>query len=76
VAEEKMTAGQTSTMRDELEQATKGARFLDERKKDVPSALLILDALTKALPDHTWLLTLNQNKTEVKISGYSAAAAE
>jgi general secretion pathway protein L len=76
VANEKETAKQTITVRDELDQTIKAARFLDERKNAVPSALLVLNELTKALPDNTWLLTFNQNNTEVKISGYSSAAAE
>ena len=76
VEEEKQTAKQTMTVRGELEQTIKAARFLDERKKSVPSALAVLNELTRALPDNTWLLTFSQNNTEVKISGYSAAAAE
>jgi general secretion pathway protein L len=38
--------------------------------------LSVLNEVTKALPDNTWLLSLSKNKAEVKISGYSAAAAE
>lgn len=76
VEEEKETAKQTMAVRGELEQTIKAANFLDERKKSVPSALAVLDKLTRALPDNTWLLTFNQNNTEVKISGYSSAAAE
>jgi general secretion pathway protein L len=76
VAEERKAADRTLGMRDELEQTVKAAQFLNERKKNVPSSLLVLNELTKAIPDNTWLLTLSQDKSQLKISGYSAAAAE
>jgi general secretion pathway protein L len=76
VEEEKEAAKQTMSVRGELEQTIKAASFLDERKKSVPGSLAVLNELTRALPDNTWLLTFSQNNTEVKISGYSAAAAE
>jgi general secretion pathway protein L len=76
VEKEKETAKHTMAVRGELDQTIKAARFLDERKKSVPSALVILNELTRALPDNTWLLTFSQNNSEVKITGYSAAAAE
>lgn len=76
VAEERKAADRTLGMRAELEQTVKATQFLNERKKNVPSALNVLNELTKVIPDNTWLLTLNQDNSQLKISGYSAAAAE
>jgi general secretion pathway protein L len=76
VAQESAKAKQTVAKRTELDQMVNAASFLDQRKRDTPSVLRDLDALTKALPDNTWLVALTQNKSEVKISGFSAAAAE
>jgi general secretion pathway protein L len=76
VAEESGKAKQTLAKRAELDETVRAAAFLDERKKNVPGALSVLNELTKALPDNTWLVNLTQNQTDVKISGYSAAAAE
>jgi general secretion pathway protein L len=76
VAEESGKAKQTTKKRAELDEIVKAAAFLDERKKNAPSILGMIDELTKALPDNTWLISLTQTNTEVKISGYSAAAAE
>jgi general secretion pathway protein L len=76
VTEASSRAKQTLAKRGELDETVRAASFLDERKQNVPGVLGILNELTKALPDNTWLLSFNQNKAEVKISGYSAAAAE
>ncbi len=76
VALESAKAKQTVAKRTELDQMVNAASFLDQRKRETPSVLSVLDALTKALPDNTWLVALNQNKSEVKISGFSGAAAE
>ena len=76
VAGESARAKQTIAKRGELDEAIRAAGFLDERKQNVPGVFGVLNEVTKALPDNTWLLSLSQNKAEVKISGYSAAAAE
>jgi general secretion pathway protein L len=62
--------------RAELEETIRAAKFLHERKRNSARELAVLNELTKALPDNTWLSRLSQNKDEVKISGYSAAASE
>jgi general secretion pathway protein L len=62
--------------REELEETIRAAKFLHERKRNSARELAVLNELTKALPDNTWLSRLSQNKDEVKISGYSAAASE
>jgi general secretion pathway protein L len=76
VAEESGKAKQTLAKRAELDETIRAAAFLDERKKNLPGVLSVLNELTKALPDNTWLVNITQNQADVKISGYSAAAAE
>jgi general secretion pathway protein L len=76
VAEESVAAKRTMAMRGELDQTVKAAQFLDERKKNVPNSLVVLNELTKALPDNTYLFTFSQNAKEVKIAGYSSSASE
>jgi general secretion pathway protein L len=69
-------AKQVLAKRAELDENIKAARFLRERKQNLPRELAVLNELTKALPDNTWLNRLSQTKEGVKISGYSAAASE
>jgi len=76
VAEEGGKAKQTLAKRAELDETVRAAAFLDERKKNVAGTLAVLNELTKALPDNTWLTNFTQNETDIKISGYSAAASE
>ena len=76
VAEESARAKQILAKRAELDETVKAASFLDERKQNLLGVLGVLNEVTKALPDNTWLLSLSLNKAEVKISGYSATAAE
>jgi general secretion pathway protein L len=75
VSEERDRAKHSLAVRDELEQAIRASHFLDERKKNLPGTLRMLDELTKALPDSTWLFTMSLQSSQVKISGYSAGAA-
>lgn len=76
VEEESKGAKQILAKHAELDETVRAASFLDERKKNSPGVLGVLNELTKALPDNTWLLSLSKNNAEVKISGYSAAAAQ
>jgi general secretion pathway protein L len=76
VAVESAQAKQVLAKRAELDETIRAAKFLQERKRNSPRELAVLNELTKALPDNTWLSRLSQNKADVKISGYSAAASE
>jgi general secretion pathway protein L len=69
-------AKETMARRDELSARQSAVSFLDQRKRTIPSALLILSELTEALPDTTWITILTKNGSQVRISGYSAAAAD
>ena len=73
---ENAKAKQVLTKRGELDETIRAASFLDERKRNLPRELTVLDKLTKALPDNTWLVSFSQTNEGVKVSGYSAAASE
>jgi general secretion pathway protein L len=75
LAKEQETAKQTLAMRSDLVQEVKSAQFLDIRKKETLKSLVVLNELTRVLPDNTWLMTFQQNNSEIKISGYSTSAA-
>ena len=76
VEREGVKAKQALAKRAELEETVKATSFLDQRKQDLPRELNILNELTMALPDDTWLARLSHTKDGIKISGYSVAASQ
>ena len=76
VAQAKDKAQRTLSTRNELDRSIKAASFLDQKKLQAPTIILVLNELTKAIPDNTWLSTISEDNNEFKISGYSTAAAE
>jgi general secretion pathway protein L len=76
VAREKETADKTLVVRADLAQEVNSAQFLDSIKENTPIVLLSINELTRALPDDTWIMSLQLNQKEIKISGYSTAAAQ
>lgn len=63
-------------LRDELEAAAAGANFLAVEKASQPSMLLMLDELTRLLPDDTFLDRLSASRGELTMAGQSAQAAQ
>ena len=63
-------------LRDNLEEAAEAANFLAIEKSRQPSMVLLLDDLTRRLPDDTWLERLSFARGEVSLSGQSAQAAK
>ena len=63
-------------LRDSLEDAAEAANFLAIEKSRQPSMVLLLDDLTRRLPDDTWLERLSFARGEVSLSGQSAQAAK
>ncbi len=63
-------------LRDELQHATREETRLFRLKERRPPAVVVIDALSRLLPDDTWLLQLQLNDGEVALSGFSAAAAQ
>jgi general secretion pathway protein L len=65
-----------SGLRNNLEDAATAANFLAIEKSRQPSMVLLLDDLTRRLPDDTWLERLSFGRGEVSLSGQSAQAAK
>lgn len=63
-------------LRDELEAAAAGANFLAVEKASQPSMLLMLDELTRLLPDDTYLERLSASRGELAVAGQSPQAAQ
>lgn len=67
-------ARSVARMRSTLEDAATAANFLAVEKARQPSAVLLLDELSRLLPDDTWLERLNFSRGEVTLSGQSGQA--
>lgn len=63
-------------LRTGLEEAATAANFLAIEKARQPSMVLLLNELTRLLPDDTWLERLNFSRGEVTLSGQSGQAAK
>ena len=63
-------------LRDQLDQLEASTRFLQARKQDAPAMVVLLEELTQALPDDTWLEQLDVQGTRLQLRGQSAAAAK
>ncbi len=62
-------------LRETITELADGARFLSERKRTSPGVVETLDALTRLVPDDTWIQQLRINGDEVRVTGFSAAAS-
>ena len=63
-------------LRDSLEEAALAANFLAIEKGRQPSMVLMLNELTRLLPDDTYLERLNATRGEITLSGQSSQAAK
>ena len=61
-------------LRDELDAAAVGANFLAVEKANQPSMLLMLDELTRRLPDDTFLERMSVARGELTMAGQSTQA--
>ena len=71
----KEIAVETSQLRDRLTAATQAAAYLDDIKNAKPSAVVLLESLSKHIPDTTWLNRLEIKEQEVHVAGFSASAS-
>ena len=74
-AKARVVAMATAKLRETIAELADGAQFLAERKRSSPGIVEILDALSRLLPDGTWLQQLRINDDEVRLTGFSAAAS-
>jgi general secretion pathway protein L len=63
-------------LRDSLEEAALAANFLAIEKSRQPSMVLMLNEITRLLPDDTYLERLNATRGEITLSGQSSQAAK
>ena len=69
-------AREVSRLRSSLEDAATAANFLAIEKARQPSMVLLINELTRLLPDHTWVERLNFSRGELSLSGQSGEAAK
>lgn len=63
-------------LREELEAAAEGANFLAVEKASQPSMLLMLEELTRLLPDDTFVERLSASRGELTLAGQSGQAPQ
>lgn len=68
-------AEKIQALKDERDALIRQSGFLSERKARAPKPVLFIEELTRALPDHTWLFHLQQNGTQLRLSGYTSDAS-
>jgi len=68
-------AEEARAVRSEVDALEAGGRFILERRNATPAALVLLDELTRLLPDHTWLSRFELQRGELSIQGESANAS-
>lgn len=68
-------AEETRRLREQLEQAGAAARFMPQRLQNRMDLLVVLEEVTRLLPDETWLRQFELEGREVRLFGESAAAA-
>ncbi len=64
-----------ASLREELERAAASARFLAERRSKQPPLILLLDELSRLIPDDTFLEQLSVSQGQVGLRGLSPSAA-
>jgi len=75
IAHARTAANEASELEDQVLALRKELTFFADRKRSRPMVLSILLELTRALPDHTWLNELHYGNDQVRLAGYSSAAA-
>ena len=74
-AKARVVAMSAAKLRETIAELAGGTEFLAKRKRTNPGFVETLDALTRLLPDDTWLQQLRINGDEVRLTGFSAAAS-
>jgi general secretion pathway protein L len=75
LAQAKAAAKETDALRERLGKSAEEANFLPAKKWDTPSATLILEELTKLLPDDTFVIQLEFDGKAVQVMGETGSAA-
>ncbi len=75
VAEVKRAADESQALQKQIDAQAGESGFLAGRKRSAPEISEILDALTRLLPDDTWLTELRVKGNEIEITGLSLSAS-
>ena len=68
-------ANQALALRQKIDRSLAGAGTVARAKIDAPSAVQMLEELSRRLPDDTWLVQMNMVGDELEIEGTSPSAA-
>jgi len=71
----KSDATSVISMKQQLEKASQESAYIDEKKREYPEVLDILNALTRLLPDDTWLEQFELKGNRIRVLGLSADAS-
>ncbi|SEG04850.1 PilN domain-containing protein [Marinobacterium lutimaris] len=70
------SAEQAMNVRTELEALEAGSQYIFERKSVLPASLVILDELTRLIPDDTWISRFELQGNELRIQGESGNTSQ
>ena len=75
ISNEGIRATQVERLHHRIDQATTQLAFLEKQKR-APLFIAILNDVTRALPDGTWITELDITGNKIRIEGYSHAASD
>ncbi len=75
VAVVKREAVSVQSMQQDMERVASEAAYVDEKKRQYPEVLDVLNALSRLLPDDTWLERFEMKGGRIRIQGMSADAS-
>lgn len=75
IAEARVAAEETSVLRDRLDKVVREYNFPLDMKWGSPSALLVMEELSKRLPDDSFIIQLDFDGQTVQLQGESASAS-
>ena len=71
LAKVRAVAERAIAMKDQVADLVKRNSFVVDEKRNIPTVVEVLDEITRALPDDTWLLQLVYRDGTLRLSGYS-----
>ena len=75
VRQAKIKADAVVALRDEVDRLIRGAQTVASARKEAPSPLAILQALSQSLPDGTWIVQFNLTEGTVFLEGRTGSSA-
>ena len=75
VTEARSAAEQVLALRERLTRAERHASFLPERKRSIAARAVVIEQLSRALPDDAWIFQMEISGSGVEIRGYGRDGA-